>query len=312
MMILCYNYYGDSMDSNLIIEKERVYIDQISDKYNYDDNIRHLLYIIIPAFIIKYGFKNEKLILNTFKDIQIINSDREDKYIKAYYSSKIRVINGEYSTIKFMVIQNYNKIFLVNLLDNLVHEFNHAVNSYNNEIKVTKNYIYLRTGLTYRLYDKNTLEFIRKDSSHLLEEIINTKQTEEIINIIKSFDGNNRNISNTIYAINNETSHKYNSNSYYLESRICRQILENRTFINTLANLRIVGDVYEISSWFDNIIGREGSYKELIRLLNDIYRLEREYSDRKLFKSITLGKIKDVSRQIMNIVETFNNNVNYR
>ena len=72
------------------------------------------------------------------------------------------------------------------------------------------------------------------------------------------------------------------------------------------------GDVYEISSWFDNIIGREGSYKELIRLLNDIYRLEKEYSDRKLFKSITLGKIKDVSRQIMNIVETFNNNVNYR
>ena len=57
-MILCYNYYGDSMDSNLIIEKERVYIDQISDKYNYDDNIRHLLYIIIPAFIIKYGFKS--------------------------------------------------------------------------------------------------------------------------------------------------------------------------------------------------------------------------------------------------------------
>ena len=41
------------MDSNLVIEKEKDFIDQISDKYEYDDNIRHLLYIIIPAFIME-------------------------------------------------------------------------------------------------------------------------------------------------------------------------------------------------------------------------------------------------------------------
>ena len=126
------------MDSNLVIEKEKDFIDQISEKYDYDDNIRHLLYIIIPAFIIKYGMKNESLILNTFRDIRIVKSDKQDKYVKAFFSSRPIYLNGEYSTVKFMVIQNYNKISLIDLLDNLVHEFNHAVNSYREEIRVTE------------------------------------------------------------------------------------------------------------------------------------------------------------------------------
>lgn len=296
----------------MIIEKEKQFIDDISDKYNYDSNIRHLLYLIIPAFIIKYGNNREKLILNTFKDIKIISSEKESKTVKAYYSSTIKYQNNDYQTRKYMVIQNYNKISLVDLLDNLVHEFNHAINSYNNEIKVTNNYLYLRTGLTYRIYNKADLSFIKKDPSFMLEEIINTKQTEDIINIIKSFDQNNPAISNTIYAINSETSHQYNSNSYYLEGYICKKILNNKTFIKTLENLRLTGNIYDISKWFDDIIGKDGSYKELISLLNETYNLEIEYSTRKFLKSITLGKIKDTSRKIMHIVETFNSNVNYR
>ena len=300
------------MDINLVIEKEKIFIDQISDAYGYDDNIRHLLYMIIPAFIVKYGLNKEKMILNAFKEIKIIKSDVKDKYVKAYYSSKPVKVAGEFRTLKYMVLQNYEDTYLVDLLDNMVHEFNHAVNSYIEEIRTTKNYLYLRTGLTYRVYEKNTLKFIKKAPSFMLEEIINTKQTEEIIDIIKSINVSDREISNAVYAINAETNHKYNSNSYYLESYTCRQILDNRTFINTLANLRINGDVYDIDKWFDDITGNVGSYKELINLLNEMYNLELEYSNKKLFKSITIGKIKDVSRKIMRIVEVFDNNVNYR
>lgn len=300
------------MNSNLVIERERKVIDDISNLYGYDNNIRHLLYVIIPAFIIKYGVNYERMILDTFKNIKIISSNVKNDTVKAYFSSRPKLINNNYVTVKSMVIQNYNKISLVDLLDNLVHEFNHAVNSSINEIKVTKNYLYLRTGLTYRVYKKDTCDFIRKDKSYLLEEIINTKQTEDIINIIKGFDTSNRFIGNTIYAINSETSHKYNSNSYYLEGYVCKRILENRTFISTLEKLRICGEVYEIDRWFDDIIGKKDSYKELIRLLNEVYELEIEYSKRKIFKSITLGKIKDTSRHIMRIVDTFNNNVNLR
>ena len=300
------------MNQNTIIEREKKYIDEISTRYNYDENIKHLLYIIIPAFIIKYGINKEQMILNTFKDIRIMISNKKDKHIKAFYSSRPIRKNNKYDTIKFMVIQNYDSISHIELLDNLVHEFNHAINSYINEIKETKNYLYLRTGLTYRVYNKNNLEFIKKHSSYLLEEIINTKQTEEIIDIIKSFDESNKDISNTIYAINSETNHNYSSNSYYLESYTCKQILDNKTFINTLGNLRINGEIYDIPDWFDNITGEKGSYKRLIDLLNEIYNLEIEYSKKKFFKRITVLKIRSTSQKIMNIVNTFDNNVTYR
>ena len=295
------------MDSNMIIEREKSFIDKISDKYNYDSNIRHLLYLIIPAFIIKYDLSKESLVKNTFENIRIISSTKKDNKVKAYYSSVLKEKNNDYYTEKYMVIKNYEKISLIDLLENLVHEFNHAINSYVNEIKVTKKNIYLRTGLSYRVYDKNSLQFIKKDNSFILEEIINTKQTEDIINIIKGFDKNNKIIENTIYAINGETSSSYESNSYFLQSYACKEILNNRTFISTLEKLRLSGEVYDIDKWFDNITGKELSYKELIEELFEVYNLEIEYSKKKLFKNITLNKIKNKI-----IIDTYNNNVNYK
>ena len=299
------------MDSNLVIEREKHYIDEICDKYNYDSNIRHLLYIIIPAFIIKYGINKEKLILNTFRDIKIKISNNESKTIRAYYYSKPIKKEDQFITQKYMVIQNYKKIGLIELLDDLVHEFNHAINSYVNEV-IVSDYLYLRTGLSLRKYNKSNLSFVDKDKSFILEEIINTKQTEDIINIIKEFDPNNRSISNTIYSINSETNHKYNSDSYYLQSYICREILNNRTFISTLENLRINGEIYDIDRWFDDIMGKKGKYRELIDLLYEVYNLEIEYSKRKYFKKMVLSKIRDNYRSIMRIIETFNNNVIFR
>ena len=98
------------MDSNRIIEREKDFIERISNKYNYDSNIRHLLYLIIPAFIIKYGIDKEKLILNTFENIKIISSDRKDERVLAYYVSVPVLENNKYITKKNMVIQNYNNI----------------------------------------------------------------------------------------------------------------------------------------------------------------------------------------------------------
>ena len=107
-------------------------------------------------------------------------------------------------------------------------------------------------------------------------------------------------------------NHKYNSQSYYLESYSCKKILENKTFINTLANLRLNGEVYEIAKWFDDIVGREGTYKELILLLKEINELELEYANRKIFKSIIFNKIKSTSNKIIKKKKKFDRSVNYR
>ena len=300
------------MDVDFVIEREKPFIDKICELFQYDSNVRHLLYIMIPAFIIKYGPSKEKIILNTFQETQIIRSTKENKIVKAYFSSTPRMVNGEVKTKKYMVIQNYQNIQLVDLLDNLVHEFNHAVNSYQNEIKMTKNYVYLRTGLTFRIYDKEHLQFIKKQSSYMLEEIINTRQTTDIINIIKAMKVKDTSLQTTIYAINSETESTYNSNAYYLQSYVCKEILENRTFISTLENLRMNGEVYEIDKWFDSITGQKNSYKNLTELLEEVYHLELDYVNKKFFKNRTIQKIRDTSKKIMKIIEIFNNNVNFR
>ena len=71
-------------------------------------------------------------------------------------------------------------------------------------------------------------------------------------------------------------------------------------------------EVYDIDKWFDDICGREGTYKELISSLEKIYNLEIEYVNKKFFKNFVLNKIRDTSRDIMRIVDKFNNNVVYR
>ena len=299
------------MNNNKLIEIEKEYVDRLCNNKSYDNNIRHLLYLIVPAFIIKYGFNKANIIHNTLDEVSILKSNQESKMIKGYYTSRPIKVNGEIKVSKHLVLYNYSSISLINLLETLIHELNHAINSYNNTILVTKKYICLRTGLTHLIYDKNTLESIKKDDSYILEEIINTKQTNDIINIIKDFDKDNHLISDTLFSINGETPTVYSSNSYYLESYVCKEIINNRTFIRTLEALRLSGEIYDIANWFDGIYGKKGTYKEIINLLLEIIELEKDLVNKKIFRKQLIYKIRSKSKRIMDIIDKFNENSNY-
>ena len=302
--------YGDVMDNNLLIDRYRIIVDNICNKYEYDNNIKHLLYLIIPAFVKKYGYNRESLVINTFNNVKIFISDTKSDRVNAYYTSIPRNFAGKVVTDKLIVINNYDKISLVNLLDSLIHEFNHAINSYNNEVKFDDKKVYLRTGLTYSIYDRKDFKPIGKEDAFVLEEIINTRQTEEIINIIKSFnvDGSNN---DTIFSINGETSDNYNSKAYYFEGYICKDLLTNKTFSSTMENLRISGSVDDIINWFDNIVGVNGSYNKLVGYLNKILNLEIEIGKGGLFKKMKVNKVRELSNMAMDIIREFNNNCNY-
>ena len=138
--------------NNKLVNKYIQFIDEISQKNKYDSNIKHLLYLIIPAFISKYTISKEKIILNTFTQTKIITSKKKNKIIQAFYTSIPSYLNDKIITKKYIIIQNYEKTPLIQLLDNLVHEFNHSINSYNKEIKIKNNILYLRTGLTHTNY----------------------------------------------------------------------------------------------------------------------------------------------------------------
>ena len=58
---------------NQLIEEEMKLSDKISIIYHYPDNITHLLYLIIPAFIMKYGSSYKHLIEECFLMTPIID-----------------------------------------------------------------------------------------------------------------------------------------------------------------------------------------------------------------------------------------------
>lgn len=297
---------------NMMLERYIMFVNEISNENKYENNIRHLLYIIVPAFILKYGPENENTILKCFREVKIHISKNEDNVVTAYFVRSPKKIIEEskerFYTEKHIVLNEYKTASITNLFDNIIHEFNHAVNSMNNEISYDDKILLIRTGISYLKYDKNTLNFLKKSDDFILEEIINTAQTEEIMDIINSFSNYkimNEEFNNALYSLNNEIGKKYQSKAYYLQSYICKELIKNQTFISTIAKLRFKGFVENIPGWFNDIIGEDKVYEKMIVLLNEIFELEQSYAKSIVFKNYKLNKIKGKITIVLNIIDDF-------
>ena len=306
----------DQSNINELLNKYIAFTNLLCEENNYPNNIRHVLYLIIPAFVIKYGSKYENMILNCFRDVKIYINDKEVDNCTAYFT---RVINKnpegqkpKYYTIKAVVLNQYSNASLIDMLDNLIHEFNHAINSMINEIKYDEETVSMRTGLSYITYDANDLNKIKDKTKDItLEEIINVKQTEDVMKIIKSFGNyqvDNEEFNNTFYSLRHSMDDDYTSNAYYLQSFICKELMKNKTFIPTVENLRLNGNVQDIDEWFDNVTGTRGSYQKLSILLEKILVEEQELEKTKFFKKYKISKIRDKMTQVMGIIQDYENN----
>ncbi len=299
----------DEIDINAFLERYIEFVDRISEKYYYEYNIRHLLYIIVSAFVVKYGIKSESQILKCFEEIPITVTGTENKTITASFSRILKNKDGKYYTNKFVLLNEYRTADLIGMLDNIVHEYNHAVNSINNEITWDDKYIKVRTGLSYLLYDKNTLRPLKKSKETALEEIINTAQTSDIINIINSFNKyeiDNTEFSTTLYAINKEISGEiFTSEAYQYDSLITKELLNNKTFTPTICNLRFKGLIEDIPYLFDDVLQKEGEYDRINNLLTEIHDLEHKYAEAQLFKNRILNEIRNKSGQVINIIREY-------
>lgn len=304
---------NELLNSLFILAKQTVSRDLA--KYNYNSDIKHLLYIIIPAFIIKYNIKNQNKIINTFKEVPITIINKEDRVHQAYYTSIPSIIDNKIKTQKYIAIKYYNNKSLLELIDNIIHEYNHAINSIINEISIDKESFALRTGLTKTIYPKKDRRHPYKDDAYILEEIINTKQTEEIVDIINSFNNyniNDQEIVNTLYSIRTSINKNYSSNAYYLQASICKELMNNKTLISVLSNMRFNGNIDDIPYFFDNITGIDNSYNKLISILHETIKEEEEYSKTKWFKSVKLNKIRSLYKDAKNIIDTFNANYHFK
>ncbi len=306
---------------NEFINKYIAFVDKLNNKYDYPNNIKHVLYLIIPAFVKKYGIKEERYILNCFENIPIYISSNTNHELTAYFNRKLGCESEDgrvkYYTEKEIVLNEYYGASLLELIDNLAHEFNHAINSLNNELTWNDNIITMRTGLSHFTYKKeDTCKIVSESSDITLEEIINTKQTEDIVNIINSFNQyhiTNNEFNNALYTLKHDIDTKgYVSNAYYFQSYICKELMKNKTFIKTVENLRFKGEVNDIESWFDNITGISGSYKKLNILLDEILKTDSKLANIKLFKKYNVNKVIRKSREVLDIIKIFDNNCIYK
>ena len=308
----------EKININELLNRYIKFVETLSYKYKYDTNIKHVLYIIVPAFILKYDIRNERKVLNLFEETKININSKEDNYNVASFNRKIIKTSTGYEIDKSILLNKFNKISLIELIDSLVHEFNHGINSINNETYIEDNYIYLRSGIIYTKYDKDRLDIIDNKEKHLiLEEVLNTNETEEIINIILSLtkylnEITNTEFSNMLNALKNEIGTSYTSKAYILQTFISKELTKNRTFATTLNSLRFTGEINDIETWFDNITGINNSYNALCKKLTKVQELEAKYIKRRYFKNSILSKIKANFNDISIIIATFNNNCIYK
>lgn len=306
----------NKLNMDMFISNYMNFVNNISNKFNYDNNIKHLLYIIIPACIIKYGIINERKILSIFENIEIIIANKQnDNYIASFNRTIIKTGN-KYKIDKKVFLNKYKKISLVSLLDSLIHEFNHAINSINNELKEENETIYLRGGLSYTKYSANDLKENTPDSNLIiLEETLNTIQTEEIIKIILSFKNyriDDDEVNNLVYSLNNELDSKFMSEAYFLQTFVIRELAKNITFISTLQKMRFSGYEFNIEEWFDEITGVKGSLQELCNNLQKIEYLEKKLVTNKFLKSWTKKKIIIIFKKVQEIANLFSSNCIYK
>ena len=84
---------------NDFLNKYIDFVNKLSEKYSYPSNIKHVLYLIIPAFVVKYGIKEERIILNCFENVPVYINETGNKSFTAYFNRKFHS-KTEYGTFR--------------------------------------------------------------------------------------------------------------------------------------------------------------------------------------------------------------------
>ncbi len=297
-----------SLNKNISYQKYQCISKKIAEQYHYPTNIEHLLSLILPAFILKYGTSYEELIIDCFWNVPILIEEQENTIATAVYSSYL-----EQDTVKrFIVLNHYTSSSFLEHFDNLIHEYNHAINSYKNILKKDGNNTIVRSGLSYVLYQDHKKIFHKHIA---LEEVLNTKQTEETIQILLSLENNptgSYEIESAIYSLKQELNgERYHSFAYAFLVKITIKLFENKTFFKTIEQLRLDGNIDLIPTWFDGITNQAHSYEILNDLLDSLLKdLKKTTSQKKTF--FLKRKITKKIEQITNIIDLFDQGCLYK
>ena len=197
---------------------EQSFLEELKEKYNYDNKVIKALSLIIPSMINYYGDKYKSIILDAISSCEIIpcnshqtiskvlNDRKLTKFVGASLVSDIDIKRAEsvyVPNVKLIYNQELN-IYEIKKIDRIIvtsHTFNydslkgievlthalcHLIKSYNKEFTIDGNVLTIRSGLSYEIrkivYNDGdiTLDFI-EDYGRSMSEGLCLYDTEKIV-----------------------------------------------------------------------------------------------------------------------------------
>ena len=271
-----------------------LFVENISIKYAYSDEVRELLSQIIPKMILYYGEDKAEIILNAIQSCPImICNDGENIYdllfkegfINTSIDSDYTVSNddlkrssGVYTSVpeliyddetnKYIVksvrrivgLSNYFKYDEINHIAILVHELGHLVKSYVDEYIIIDDVLISRSGLivsTYRLsHDGNVVSMKLIDEKSVgIEEGTNSLDEK---NIMSSYFDNS-----------------YKVEGYVLVTEVARVLVDNFDLKKDIHDAQFFATKNNLIEKY-NSMSTEYSYQRLDILVDETIRLEYE------------------------------------
>lgn len=298
------------------------YLEELKEKYKYDEDLIGVLKKIIPATIQHFGKNNEQIILDAISRCEI-HFQREGESIKeyllgffpdkaieriptiatAFYESMPIINNGNISSKRLIYITSKVSGSLQNetTISHLVHEIGHLIKSFYNEYAIVNGKIQKRSGIstsTIRKDDK-TKKYVEEEEKNVgLEEAINCYDEEKIMSLILG-----RKYETTTYA--NQLNKSINllfKNKELIESFRQAQIW------GTDEHIRILGedDINRISTYFERVYySFVAPYSEDIKMLiqqkreavMEIMKFSQELMERKN-KNFSMDEFRKLDKEV--------------
>lgn len=287
-------------------------IDNMFEKKDIPQEIINYLYLVSAGMILNYGLDYTKYIYKAIGDTKYIygmedinNKLSKEEYERlnfdikqnAYAISKVESCSQDGDITKILGISYTLLIANTNankheLLEFIVHELNHILSSLNNTFIYKDNDLYFRYGL-FRTRINNSKD--KLETGRILNEVINTLQTEDIIkNIIKLKDFKIFNVkfNRALRVIKDLEVDEYRASGYEPFVNLFRPLYEKDNYRGLINNSTLEGKIDDIQEVIDHKLG-------MYSFDNMIDNLESLYKSYEFTKSIDLGTAYETSSQYL-------------
>ena len=279
-------FYTDEACNDLL-NYSKVLVDQINKSKKCPQELKVLQYVIFAGMISYYGFEYVDTIFKAFAapNFYYTNSSLNEimKSNNIFDPSVEKSIkNGD---VEAFVLLRFGKnglgklyvnrdIYIIDgvdtkpdeLVEKVIHEINHVVNSINNPICIKSGNEVVRSGLSVI----GIVDSLR--SYNMLEESVNVLQSAEIMEHILAFtqcDIKDSEIKRLLDKIKYAFGSKREGLGYEAIVPAVRPLYLNPEFKKVVKRQRMVGRIVPIKANFERKVG-EGSYNEFCKTLDDL------------------------------------------